>query len=135
MAIEGVGSIFNNGSGAIGEVTNINIPDDEVKEYEVTTLGDTREQFQMSAMSVGQECTLTIRLNPETPPITTKDQFTGATITLSKQTAGSASGAVYTFDCFVKMVTGGTADVASTEGITQDVTMRLTSEVVVTDEA
>lgn len=135
MAIEGVGAIFNNGSGAIGEVTNIGIPDDEVKEYEVTTLGDTREQFQMSAMSVGQECTLAIRLNPEAPPIKTRDKFTGATITLPKQTVGSASGAVYTFDCFVKLATGGEPDVASTEGITQDITMRLTSEVVLTDEA
>ncbi len=134
MAIEGIGTVFNDGTTDIAEVTNVGIPGDEVKEYETTTLGDTREQFNMSNMSVGQECTLSLRLNPEQPPIAAKSVFTAATITLPKQTAGSASGAIYTFDCFVKSVSGGEPDVGSTEGLTQDIVMRLKSEVVLTDE-
>ena len=86
-------------------------------------------------MGVGQECTLTVRLDPESPAFTSGDEQTGAVITLPKQTAGSAAGATYTFDGFTRVVSGGNADVGSTEGITQDVTIRLTSEVVVVDEA
>lgn len=134
MAIEGIGAVFNDGTTDIAEVINIGIPDDEVKEYETTTLGDTREQFNMSNMSVGQECTLSLRLNPEQPPIAAKSVFTGASIILAKQTTGSSSGAIYTFDCFVRVVTGGNPDVGSTDGLTQEITMRLKSEVVLTDE-
>jgi hypothetical protein len=135
MAIEGVGAVFNDGSTDIGEVVTINIPDDEAKEYEVTTLGDTREQFKLSAMSVGQVCTLTIRLNPEAPPFTKGATLTGAVITLPKQDPTSTTNASYTFDCFVRIVSGGTADVASTEGITQEITLRLTSEVTPVNES
>jgi hypothetical protein len=134
MAIEGVGATFGWG-GAIAGIVSIAIPDDERKEYETTSLSDTREQFKLSAMGVGQECTLTVRLDPESPAFTSGDEQTGAVITLPKQTSGSASGATYTFDGFTKVVTGGTADVGSTEGITQDITIRLTSEVVFVAEA
>ena len=134
MAIEGVGATFTWGS-LIAGVVSISIPDDERKEYETTDLGDTREQFKLSAMGVGQECTLTVRLDPESPAFSSGDEQTGAVITLPKQTAGSAAGATYTFNGFTRVVSGGTADVGSTEGITQDVTIRLTSEVVVVDEA
>lgn len=134
MAIEGIGATFSFG-GSIGGIVSINIPDDEKKEYEVTALSDTREQFKMSAMSVGQECSLTIRLDPESPPITTGQSATGAVITLSKQTSGSVSPATYTFDGFARSVSGGALDVGGSEGVTQDVTIRLTSEVAFVAEA
>ena len=130
MAIEGVGATFN----SVAEVTNIVIPDDEVKEFTGTTLADTREVFIMSAMSVGQECTLTIRLNPEVPPFAARTALVAAAIVLSKQDPTSTTGASYTFDCFIKSVSGGTADVDSTDGITQTIVLRLTSEVVVVNE-
>ena len=133
MAIEGIGATITKDAAAIGEVVDINLPDDESKEFETTSLGDTREQFKLSAMSVGQEVVITIRLNPETPAIT-KGENGVYVITLAKQTAGSASGAFYTFSAFNRMVTGGVAATGGSEGITQDVTYRLTSEVVVTDE-
>ena len=133
MAIEGIGATITKDASAIGEVVDINLPDDSVKEYETTTLGDTREQFKMSAMSVGQEFSLTIRLDPEAPAVT-KGQSGVYVITLPKQTAGSASGKLYTFDAFTRDVTGGTASTSGSEGITQDVTYRLTSEVVPTNE-
>jgi hypothetical protein len=129
MAIEGVGATFSWGS-VIAGIVSVSIPDDERKEYETTDLSDTREAFKLSAMGVGQECTLTVRLDPESPAFTSGDEQTGAVITLSKQTTASAGGATYTFDGFTRVVTGGTADVGSTDGITQDVTIRLTSEVV-----
>ncbi len=135
MAIEGIGAVFNDGSSDIGEVVDIVIPDDEVKEYETTTLSDTREQFKMSAMSVGQECTLVIRLNPEVPPIAARTALTAAVITLSKQDPTSTVQASYTFDCFVKSLSGGSAQTSSTEGITQNVLMRLTSEVTPVNES
>lgn len=134
MAIEGIGAAITKDAAAIGEVVDINLPDDEVKEYETTSLGDTREVFKMSAMSVGQEVTLSIRLNPEAPAIV-KGSNGAFVITLSKQTAGSASGATYTYSAFVKMVSGGALTTSGSEGVTQDVTMRLTTEVVVVDEA
>ncbi len=134
MAIEGVGATLSWGSNIAG-IVSIAIPDDERKEYETTSLSDTREQFKLSAMGVGQECTVTVRLDPESIAFTSGDEQAGAVITLSKQTSGSASGATYTFDGFTRVVTGGTADVGSTEGITQDITIRLTSEVVFAAEA
>jgi len=134
MSIEGIGATISKDASDIGEVVDINLPDDESKEYETTGLGDVREVFKLSAMSVGQEVTITIRLNPETPAVTKGESGTYV-ITLAKQTAGSVSGALYTFSAFNRMVTGGTLSTGGTEGVTQDVTYRLTSEVVVTDEA
>lgn len=135
MAIEGIGAVFNDGSSDIGEVVDIGIPDDEAKEYEVTTLSDTREQFKLSAMSIGQECTLVIRLNPEAPPLAARAELTAAVITLPKQTPASTTQASYTFDCFVKLRGGGNPQTGSTDGITQAITMRLTSEIVRVDES
>ena len=132
MAIEGIGATITKDASAIGEVVDINLPDDSVKEYETTTLGDTREQFKMSAMSVGQEFSLTIRLNPEAPAVT-KGQSGVYVITLPLQTAGNTA-AYYTFTAFTRDVTGGTAATSGSEGITQDVSYRLTTEVVLVDE-
>ena len=132
MAIEGIGATITKDAAAIGEVVDINLPDDSVKEYETTTLGDTREQFKMSAMSVGQEFSLTIRLNPEAPAVT-KGQSGVYVITLPLQTAGNTA-AYYTFTAFTRDVTGGTAATSGSEGITQDVSYRLTTEVVLVDE-
>ncbi len=133
MAIEGISTTITKDAAAVGEVVSINLPDDEAKEFEVTSLDDTREQFKLSKMSVGQELPLTIRLNPETPQIV-KGSDGVWVITLPKQTSGSAAGATYTFSGYVRIVTGGTVDVGSSEGITQDATIRLTTEVVVVDE-
>lgn len=134
MAIEGIGATITKDASAIGEVVDINLPDDESKEYEVTTLSDTREQFKLSAMSVGQLVTITIRLNPESPAVV-KGESGAYVITLPKQTSGSTSGATYSFSAYNKMVTGGTLSTSGTEGVTQEVTYRLTSEVTVVDEA
>lgn len=134
MAIEGIGATITKDAAAIGEVVDINIPDDESKEYETTSLGDNREQFKLSAMSVGQELVITIRLDPETPAVT-KGENGVYVITLSKQTAGSAAGATYTFSAYNRMVSGGTLATDGSEGVTQDVTYRLTTEIVFVAEA
>jgi len=133
MAIEGIGATITKDASAIGEVVDINLPDDEAKEYETTSLGDTREQFKLSAMSVGQEVTITIRLDPEAPAVV-KGEAGAYEITLPKQTPASASGATYSFNAYNRMVTGGALSTGGTEGVTQDVTYRLTSEVTVVDE-
>ena len=133
MAIEGIGAIITKDAAAIGEVVDINIPDNEGKEYEITTLGDTREKFKLSAMKVGQELTITIRLNPEAPAVVQGENGTYV-ITLAKQTAGSTSGATYTFDAYNRMVSGGSLATGGTDGVTQDVTYRLTTEIVVVNE-
>jgi len=134
MSIEGIGATITKDGAAIGEVVDINLPDDESKEYETTSLGDTREQFKMSAMSVGQEVTITIRLNPESPAVV-KGESGAYVITLPKQTAGSAAGATYSFSAYNRMVTGGALSTAGSEGVTQDVTYRLTTEITVVNEA
>lgn len=134
MAIEGVGTTISLDASDIGEVTNVGYPDDNGKEWESTGLSDTREQWNLSNMREGQECPLTIRLNPETPAITKNDAGVWV-ITLPKQTATSAAGATYTFSGFVRTISGGVADYTSTEGITRDIVIRLTSESVEVDEA
>jgi len=134
MSIEGIGATITKDAAAIGEVVDINLPDDESKEYETTSLGDTREQFKLSALSVGQEVTITIRLNPESPAVV-KGENGAYVITLPKQTAGSSAGATYSFSAYNRMVSGGSLTTAGSEGVTQEVTYRLTSEVTVVDEA
>lgn len=129
MAIEGIGATISKDAAEIGEVVDINIPDDEGKEYEVTGLGDTREQFKLSAMKVGQEFTITIRLDPESPAVVQGEDGTYV-ISLSKQTAASAAGATYTFNAYNRIVTGGALTTGGTEGVTQDVTYRLTTEII-----
>ena len=134
MAIEGVGTTISLDASDIGEVTSIGYPDDNGKEWESTSLSDTREQWNLSNMREGQECPITIRLNPEAPAIA-KDDVGVWVITLPKQTAGSSAGASYTFSGFVRNIGGGVADFSSSEGITRDVVIRLTSESVVVDES
>jgi hypothetical protein len=134
MAIEGIGATIKKDSVLIGEVVDINLPDDEAKEYETTNLSDTREQFKLSAMSVGQIVTITIRLNPESPAVV-KGESGAYEIDLPKQTSGSSAGANYAFNAYNRMVSGGALTTAGSEGITQEVTYRLTSEVTFTAES
>lgn len=133
MAIEGIGTTFNWG-GLIANITNMTTPTDERKEYEITDLDDIREKFNLSNMAVGQEFTLTVRLDPEDPQFTAGVTQSAAVVTLSKQTSGSASGTTYTFDGFSRIVSGVNPDVGGSEGLTQDITIRLTSEVATVDE-
>jgi len=133
MAIEGIGTVISKDASPIGEVVSIGYPDDNGKEWESTSLSDTREQWNLSALSEGQTCPVSIRLNPEAPALSKGD--TGAwVITLPKQTSTSASGATYSFSGYILSLTGGVADVGGSEGITQDAVIRLTSENVVVDE-
>ncbi len=122
MAMEGVGATINRG-GLIAEVVSIGLPDNEVKEYEYTSLSDTREQFAASAMFVGQEVPLTVRLSKDEASQIAPSSSNSATVITTSQ------GSTYTFDDFCKSATGGTADVGASEGITQDIVLRLTSEV------
>jgi hypothetical protein len=134
MAIEGIGTVISLAATPIGEVVSIGYPDDNGKEWDSTSLSDTREQFNLSALREGQTCPISIRLNPEAPAIDKTDQGVWV-ITLPKQTSGSGSGATYTFTGFVLSISGGVADVGGAEGITQDIVIRLTTESVVVDEA
>jgi hypothetical protein len=75
-------------------------------------------------MFVGQEVSLTVRLTKSAAsPVVVGSANSGTVIT-------TAGGSTYTFDEFCRSATGGTADVGATEGITQDLVLRLTSEVV-----
>ena len=134
MAIEGIGTVISLAATPIGEVVSIGYPDDNGKEWDSTTLSDTREQFNLSALREGQTCPISIRLNPEAPAVVKTDQGVWV-ITLPKQTSGSSSGATYTFTGFVLSISGGVADVGGSEGITQDIVIRLTTESVPVDEA
>jgi|11BtaG_2_1085332.scaffolds.fasta_scaffold06292_3 hypothetical protein len=122
MAMEGVATTINRG-GLVGEVVSINLPDNEVKEFECTTLDDVREQFAPSAMFVGQEVSLTVRLTKDAQSAIAVGSSNSATVITT------SGGSTYTFDDFCRSATGGVADVGATEGITQDIVLRLTSEV------
>ena len=134
MAIESIGATVKKDSVALGQVTDFVLPDDEAKEYEVTNLDDTREQFRLSQMNVGQEFTLTVRLDPEAPQLA-RGQSGSFEVQASKQTASSTNGKTWTFDAFVRLAGGATFDVTSTDGVQQTFTLRLTSEVVEVNEA
>jgi len=133
MAIETIGAVVEKDSVALGEVTDFQLPDDEVREYEITSLSDTREQFRMSQMSIGQEFSLTVRLNTEVPQLA-KGQNGSFEVILTKQDQASTVQKSYTFDAFVKLAGGATVDYTSTDGVQQTFTLRLTSEVTEVDE-
>jgi hypothetical protein len=74
-------------------------------------------------MFVAQQVSLTVRLTKDAESaIVVGSSNTGTIITTS-------GGSTYTFNDYCLSATGGTADVGATEGITQDITLRLTSEV------
>ena len=123
MGMESVGTTINRG-GLLAKVTNISLPDDVVNEINCSSLDSTREEFMASALKEGQMVTFDIRLTKDAAyAVEAGTENTGTVITTS-------GGSTYTFDEFCKSATGGTADYTSTEGITQTIELRLTSEVV-----
>lgn len=130
VGIEGPGTLISFAASDIGEVVDINYPADESKEYQVTTLSDPREVFKLSSMSVGQEMVLTILLNPVTEPLVkgTQGEFI---ITLPLQDpATNSTNALRTFDGYIRIVGGFNPSTAGTDGMVQDITVRLNSEIV-----
>ena len=130
VGIEGPGTILSFAAATIGEIVDINYPSDEAKEFQVTALADPRELFKLSSMSVGQEMVLSILLNPVAEPLVkgTQGEFI---ISLPLQDpATNNTKATRTFDGYIRTVGGWSASAGGTDGLVQDVTVRLNSEVV-----
>ncbi len=134
MAIEAIGAVLEKDSTTVGEVVNIVLPADESKEYEITNLSDIREQFRQSAMSVKQEFTATIRLQVNSPVLVKGDSGSFSVI-LPLENPSSTTNAQFDFDGYIRLKSAPTLDVGATEGITEDYTITLTSEVTFTPES
>ena len=134
IGIEGPGTIISFAAANIGEVVDINYPADEAKEFGVTAIGDPREVFKISNMSVGQELVLSILLNPVAEPLSKGDQGEFViSLNLQDPTTNNTK-ATRTFSGYVRIVGGTTASTSGTDGLVQDITVRLNTEIVSTVE-
>ena len=123
MPQESMGTILDRG-GVLTKVTRIKLPDDVYREWDSTGLEDTRVEMNVSALAEAQEVTFDIRLLDGNETMIAAGSSNSATvITLS-------GGDTFTFDEFCLSATGPEASIDNTEGITQTITLRLTSEVV-----
>ena len=123
MPQESMGTSINRG-GVLAKVTRIKLPDDVAREWDSTGLEDTRVQMNASVLHEAQEVTFDIRLaDGSETMVEAGTAGTSTVITLS-------GGDTFTFDEFCLSATGPEASIDSTEGITQTITLRLTSEVV-----
>jgi len=134
MAIDFLGATLTFGGSSVGTVVGFAIPANQVKKREDTGLLDTREVFSKMAMSVAQQFNYTIRLNPEARPVKKGDsgQFV---ITLPKQDPASTVQMSHTFSGFVEIEGEVSGDVGTSEGVTQEFTVQLTTENVIVLES
>ena len=132
--IEGPGTLISFAGSNIGEVVDIQMPDNEQKEFQATKLADTREVFKISNMGVGQVMVLTIQLNPESEPLAVGDEGEFI-VTLPIQTAGNTTNATRTFSGYVRMISGANPTAQGTDALTQNVTVRLNTEIVKVPES
>ncbi len=130
IGIEGPGTLISFAAANIGEVVDINYPPDESKEFQVTALADVREVFKLSNMSVGQELVLSILLNPEAEPLVKKTQGEFIITLPLQDPITNSTNALRTFDGFIRIVGGFTASTSGTDGMVQDITIRINSEIV-----
>jgi len=134
MAIEAIGATLTKDAASVGTIVSFSAPEDVRKEFESTGLGDTREQWNASAMYAGQIASYVIRYDPEAKPVSKGDS--GAwVLTLPKQTSGSVSGETQSFSGYVLSLGALEGSVDGSEGITQDISIRLTTENTIVDEA
>ncbi len=123
MLQESMGTSINRG-GALAKVIRVKLPDDVRREFNQTGLEDTRVKMGLSALAETQEVILDIRLAAGSQSmIAAGTTNTGTVITLS-------SGDTFTFDDYCFSATGVEASIDNSEGITQTISLRLTSEVV-----
>ena len=135
IGIEGPGTLISFAAANIGEVVDIQMPDDEKKEYGVTKLADVREQFKISNMSVGQVMVITILLNSVSEPLSIADAGEFIVTLALQDPVTNSTAATRTFDGYVRMIGGINPTADGTDGLTQDVTIRLDSEIVKAVEA
>lgn len=135
MAIEFIGGTITLDAASVGSViVGFSIPENAVKKYKVTGLADTREKFKQSAMFIEQVFNFTVRYDTELKPVATGDSGSWI-VTPPKQTAGSAAAETNTFTGFVEIAGPIEGSVDTTEGVTQDFTVFLTTENAVVVEA
>lgn len=135
VGIEGPGTLISFAAANIGEVVDINYPDDEGKEFQVTALGDPRELFKLSSMSVGQVMVLSILLNTVAEPLSKGDQGEFIISLNLQDPITNSTKATRTFNGYVRIVGGINPTTSGTDGLVQDITVRLNSEVVSAVEA
>jgi len=128
MAIDFFGATVKKATVSVGTIVGFTLPADEVREREDTGLADTRAVMTGMSIKEAQEFIFTTRLNPEATQITASKTSVTWEIVLPKQTSGSTAGMTATFNGFVKTAGELSGDVGTTEGVTQEFTVRIVGE-------
>ncbi len=118
----------------IANVKGFTIPGAENKEFDITTLDSTIEEFKKSTLKVAKDFVFNLLLDTTDGTITEDDEGEWV-ITLPKQESGSTVQSSFTFQGFVRMVGDIEGDEAGDTGLTQEITIRATSVVTVVLES
>jgi len=114
----------------IANIKGFTIPGAENKEFDITTLDSTIEEFKKSSLKVAKDFTFNLLLDTTDGTITEDDEGTWL-ITLPKQESASTVQSSFSFDGFVRMVGDIEGDEAGDTGLTQEITIRATTIVTV----
>jgi len=136
MAADSVGIIAEGATltldaGATGVLVGFTLPGNEFKEYRVDGLGAIRELFKRSTKRVGQILTFTLRYDTKQTNIA--DDARGEfilTLPIQDNVAPSTQNQSWTFDGYVLTAGELEGEMDSEDGITQEFTVRLDSEIV-----
>lgn len=135
MAIDFFGATVKKATVSVGTIVGFTLPTDELREREDTGLADTRVVMTGMAIKEAQEFIYTIRLNPEVSALTASKTVVAWEIVLPKQTSGSTAGMTHDFNGYVVSVGGVSGDVGTSEGVTQEIRVRVVGEQTITPEA
>lgn len=122
------GTVVTLDAASVGVVVGFTLPANEYNEFRVDGLADTRELYKRSSKRKGQILKLVIRHDAKTKLIADNDTGTWL-FTLPKQDSGSTTASSFSMDGFV-LTTGeldGSPD--SADGMTQEIDIRLDSEI------
>lgn len=126
MAINSTGTTITLDASPVGCVQSFSIPGSSYGEYNATCLDDLIEQWKRSALQTAMEFTFVIILDTLADAVA-KDDDGAWIITISKQVSGSTTQRSYAFSGYVRDVGSTDGDVAGTDALTQEFTIRLTT--------
>lgn len=129
MAINATGTTITLDASSVGCVQSFSIPGASFPEYNATCLDDTYEVWIKSALELATELTFVVILDTLADAVNKNDSGEWV-VTIAKQASGSTTNRSYTFNGFVRDIGPIDGDVSGTEALTQEFTVRLTSEVV-----
>jgi len=118
----------------IANVKSFSIPNIEYKEFDVTTVDSTIETFKRSTLKSAKEFTFTLLVDTIDNPVSADNEGSWK-VSLPIQETGSTTPASFSFDGFVRVLGNIDGDEGGETGLTQEITVRATSEVVAVVES